>query len=229
MTTPTSPPTPAPPSLATLAKTTALALVVAAVLLVTIVMPAEYGVDPIGTGRWLGLTEIASPTVSVADTILPAAAGAALTPVQHGPYGEYPADFKLDVFDITLQPYEFVEYKYRLEQGATMMFAWTATAPVIHDFHGERAGGASSAGPAEESYDKQNRRQGRGSFAAPFAGIHGWYWENPGDEPITIRLTSSGFYSAAVEIRSDRTRHPHDLRSLDTLSLTGPRAEETTK
>lgn len=216
--------TPAPPSLATLAKTTAIALVVAAVILVTIVLPAEYGVDPIGIGRWLGLTAIASPTMSVADTIVPAS-GAALTPVQRGPVGEYPAEFKFDVFDVTLQPYEFVEYKYRLEQGATMMFAWTASAPVIHDFHGERAGGATNDHPAEESYDKQNRTHSRGSFAAPFAGIHGWYWENPGEEPITIRLTSSGFYSAAIEIRSDRTRHPHDLRSLDTLS----RPEETTK
>jgi hypothetical protein len=203
--------TPAPPSLATLAKTTAIALVAATAMLVTIVLPAEYGIDPVGTGRWLGLTEIASPSFALVEAVN--SHGAVLAPVQNGPVAEYPAEFKLDVFEFTLQPYEYVEYKYGLQQGATMLYSWTASAPVIHDLHGERVGGT-----AEESFDKQNRRQASGSFAAPFAGNHGWYWENPGGEPITIRLTSSGFYSSALEIRSDRTRRTRNLRPLDTLS-----------
>jgi hypothetical protein len=211
-------PTPPPPSLATLVQTTLIALVVAGVLLVTVVLPAEYAIDPIGTGRWLGLTEIAAPTIAVEPV---KSGGAALTPIQKGPLGEYSAEFAFDVFEVTLQPYEYIEYKYRLERGATMLYSWTASAPVIHDFHGERQEGATQAGPAEESFDKQNRRQARGTFAAPFAGIHGWYWENPGAEPITIRLTSSGFYSAAVEIHSDRTRHTRTLRALDTLAWRG--------
>jgi hypothetical protein len=207
---------PPPPSLSTLAKTTAIALVVAGILLVTIVLPAEYGIDPLGTGRRLGLTAIASPPMT---TIEPAAAaGAALAPIQHGPVGLYPAEFKLDVFEVTLQPYEYIEYKYRLERGATMMYSWTASAPVIQDFHGERAGGATDSEPAEATFDKANRREASGSFAAPFAGIHGWYWENPGAEPITIRLTSSGFYSAAVEIHSDHTRRTRDLTPLTMLA-----------
>jgi hypothetical protein len=55
-------------------------------------------------------------------------------------------------------------------------------------------------------------------LTAPFTGIHGWYWENPGGSPITIHLASSGFYGSAVEIRSDRTRHPRTLRTVETLS-----------
>lgn len=216
MTSRTEPHTPAPPSLSTLAATTAIALVAAAAMLVTIVLPAEYAIDPIGTGRWLGLTEIASPSLAPVEAVKPH--GAVLAPVQNGPAAEYPAEFKLDVFEITLQPYEYVEYKYGLEQGATMLYSWTASGPVIHDLHGERASGTSDGGPAEESFDKQNRRQASGSFAAPFAGIHGWYWENPGGEPITIRLTSSGFYSSALEIHSDRTRRTRNLRPLETLS-----------
>ncbi len=208
--------TPAPPSLSTLAKTTALAIVVAAVLLVTLVLPAEYGIDPVGTGRRLGLTEIASPSLAPVEVV--SRAGAPLAPVQNGPIGDYPAEFTFDVFQVTLGPYEYVEYKYRLEQGASMLYAWTASAPVIQDFHGEHAAGAGTSPPAEQSYDKQNRRQANGSLTAPFSGIHGWYWENPGGDPITIRLTSSGFYTSAIEIRSDRTRRTRVLRPLDTLS-----------
>lgn len=209
-------PVPAPPALSALMKTTGIALLVAGVILVTLVLPAEFGIDPIGTGRWLGLTEIASPPVAVET---PKPVGARLAPVSKGPLGEYPAEFTFDVFEMALEPYEYVEYKYRLEQGAAMLYSWTASAPVIHDFHGERDG-ADGAPPAEVSFDKQNRRQASGSFAAPFSGIHGWYWENPGGAPVTIRLTTSGFYTSAVEIRSDRTRRTRTLRPLATLPAT---------
>jgi hypothetical protein len=215
MTSPVEVQTPPPPSLSRLARTTVMALVVAGALLVTIVLPAEYAIDPVGTGRWLGLTEIASRSLTPVEVVN--ADGAALVPVQNGPFGEYPAEFKLDVFEIALAPYEYVEYKYHLEQGATMLYSWTASAALIHDFHGERPGGASDGGPAEESFDKRDRQRASGSFTAPFSGIHGWYWENPGGEPITVRLTSSGFYGSALEIRSDRTRRTRTLRPLETL------------
>jgi hypothetical protein len=202
------------PTLRQLTRTTAIAFAVAVVILITIVLPAEYAIDPIGTGRLLGLTDIASPPVTIAADARPA--GAALKPIAKGPVGEYPAEYTFDVFEVTLQPYEYVEYKYHLEQGATMLYAWKASAPLIQDFHGERAA-VNGGEPTEESFDKENRREASGSLTAPFAGIHGWYWENPGGEPVTIRLTSSGFYGSAIEIRSDRTRHPRTLRTLDSL------------
>lgn len=215
MSTTTEVPTAATPTLSQLARTSAIALLVAFTLLVTIVLPAEYAIDPLGTGRWLGLTEIAAPPVNPVEEMR--SAGAALAPVVKGPIGQYPAEFKFDVFEIALQPYEYIEYKYHLEQGATLLYSWNASAPLIQDFHGERAG-VPDGGAAEESFDKENRQQASGSLTAPFTGIHGWYWENPGGQAITIRLTSSGFYASAMEIRSDRTRHPRVLRALETLS-----------
>ena len=94
-------------------------------------------------------------------------------------------------------------------------FSWTATAPVIQDFHGERANPAAGE-ETEESYDKLDRQGSDGAFAAPFAGIHGWYWENPNADPVTVRLSTAGFYSGAFEIRSDRTRTARTLRGPDT-------------
>jgi len=220
---PVPPPAAAPPSLATLAKTTAVSVLVAALLLVTTVLPAEYGIDPLGTGRALGLTDIASPPVA------PAAEppkGAALVPVQNGPLGVYPAAFTFDTYQVALGPYEYVEYKYRLEKDATLLYSWSASAPVLHDMHGERAE-VTDGVPPEQSFDKQNRREAsgsHGSLVAPFAGIHGWYWENPGGETIIIRLTSAGYYTSAVEIRSDRSRRTRELRSLDALPLFAPPA-----
>jgi hypothetical protein len=192
----------------------------AVAVLVVFVLPAEYAIDPLGTGRWLGLTDIASPPVNLVEEMRPE--GAALKPIAKGPIGEYGGDFKLDVYDITLQPYEYVEYKYHLEQGATLLYSWKASAPLVQDFHGERAAGGTDGAPAEESFDKQDRREATGSLTAPFTGIHGWYWENPNGSPITVRLTSSGFYGSAIEIRSDRSRHPRPLKPIDVLaSLSG--------
>ena len=215
MTSHTEPQTLAAPSPSRLAKTTALALVVAGAILVTIVLPAEYAIDPVGTGRWLGLTQIAAPTVAAVEVAKPE--GAPLVPAQNGPIGEYPREFKFDVFEVVLAPYEYVEYKYRLEQGATMLYSWSANAAVMHDLHGERTSDATDGGPPEESFDKNDRRQSTGSYTAPFSGIHGWYWENPGADTIKIRLTSAGFYTSAVEIRSDRTRQTRSLQPLESL------------
>jgi hypothetical protein len=219
MTSQSLPEIPDHPSLATLARTTAIALVVAGVILVTAVLPAEYGIDPVGIGRWLGLTDIAAPPLDPVE--LTHSEGAALKPTANGPIGEYPDRFRFDVYEVVLQPYEYVEYKYQLEQGASMAYSWAASAPVLQDFHGDRAGGGQDGLPAEESFDKRDRQAADGSFTAPFAGIHGWYWENAGGEPVTVRLTTSGFYTGAVEIRSDRTRTARTLRTLDTLVPAG--------
>ena len=204
------------PSLGQLAKTTAIAIAVAALLLVALVLPSEYGIDPLGTGRRLGLTAIASPpaaTESVEALTNPEAA--LMIPILRGPVGEYPRPFKTDVYEVVLAAREGIEYKYHLEKGAAMFYAWTAATPVIYDFHGERSGLVSDGGPSSESYDKGTRERASGSFTAPFGGIHGWYWENAGATPVTVRLTSSGFYNSAVVIHPNGTRRLRDLQPLD--------------
>jgi hypothetical protein len=206
---------PALPSRRKLAVTTALAVAGAAIILVTLVLPAEYAIDPLHTGRALGLTRIAAPPAPVAEPS--ALAGEAFTPVQNGPVGMYARPYQRDTAQFVLGPYDFVEYKYHLEKGATMVFAWTSSAPVMHDFHGDPA----AAPDSPVSFEKKDRREASGAFTAPFTGIHGWYWENPTAEPVTIMLTSAGFYSLAIEFRSDRTRHPHQLIPVVLPSATG--------
>ena len=50
---------PEAPSKAALVKATGIALAVALVILFTAVLPAEYGIDPLKTGKALGLTQLA--------------------------------------------------------------------------------------------------------------------------------------------------------------------------
>ena len=48
------------PSMAKIARATLVAAVVAVVILLVAVLPAEYGIDPLGTGKELGLMGLAN-------------------------------------------------------------------------------------------------------------------------------------------------------------------------
>lgn len=61
------PPDALAPTSRQLIRSTILAVVVAALLLVTCVLPAEYGVDPTGVGRLLGLTQMGEVKMALAE------------------------------------------------------------------------------------------------------------------------------------------------------------------
>jgi hypothetical protein len=116
-----------------------------------------------------------------------------------------------DEVSFVLGPGKFVEYKYRIDKGASMLYSWRATATVDYDFHTEPENTDSSAAV---SFDKGTADARLGSYVAPFDGIHGWYWKNGGQDAVTVTLTSAGFYRGATEFRMDGTRVAHDVRPL---------------
>src|SRR5580692_2180521 len=99
------------PSKKAIAKATLIALAVALILLFTAVLPAEYGIDPLKTGKLLGLTGISQTDSS---------AGGRATPANIGIYSLQPATYKVDTEDIGLQPNDGFEIKYHMQKGATM-------------------------------------------------------------------------------------------------------------
>lgn len=164
------------PSALRIVRATGLALLAAAVLLVTAILPAEYGIDPLRTGRLLGLIDLAQ-------------AGTGVVVSQEG-------EHRLDSREFVLGPFQAVEYKYRIEKGGGMVFSWQATGRVRSDLHSEPDG--AEPGYAE-SFDQREGTAGNGTYTAPFSGIHGWYWENVDTKDVRITLTTAGFYSAAQE------------------------------
>ncbi len=166
------------PSGRSLALATLLSVVVAAIILIALVLPAEYDIDPLGTGSLLGLTGLAQAPES------------ALEPAVGPLYS--------DTVSYTLGSFESVEYKYRLAAGSTMVFSWQATAPVSFDLHAEPDG--ADEGYAE-SFSKGSSAAQSGSYHASFGGIHGWFWENRSPSPVTVTLETAGFYTEATEFR----------------------------
>ena len=131
----------------------------------------------------------------------PAAANA-LTP--------HPGVYKIDSVEFKLAPGEGMEYKYRMEKGGSMVYTWKATGQVEYDMHSE----ADNAPPGTaESFAVGMADQGHGSYVAPFPGIHGWFWQNKGQQEISLKLTSAGFYSSAQEFRKN-LRQPYVLKDV---------------
>jgi hypothetical protein len=187
---------PAPPRGAIL-KATAIALAVALVLLVTVVLPAEYGIDPLGTGARLGLS-------ALSQTVVPT-----LAPAAGGPIATQQLPYKVDAIEFTLIPGGAVEYKYQLNTGAGMLYQWTSSAPVEVDFHTEPEGKPPEASDSFEQNPAATA--GRGTYRAPYAGIHGWYWKNDTDKEVTIKLQTAGFYSGAFMFGDDGSKTPMEV------------------
>jgi|TARA_Y100000310_G_scaffold343132_1_gene449376 hypothetical protein len=159
-------------------KAALLAVAVAALILITLVLPAEFDVDPLGTGEALGILGLS---------------GSAPKTVSH-----QEQLYRQDSVQFVLQPFESVEYKYRLQKDSSLIFSWNASEAVTYELHGEPAGGPKGFA---ESFSIGKNSYEHGTFTAPFSGIHGWFWENRGADAVTIDLKTSGFYSAAITFR----------------------------
>lgn len=208
------------PSTRQLLRSTAIAAGTAVVLLVTVVMPAEYGVDPTGLGRALGLTQMGEiktqlqqeaeadrarsqpPAVlekrSSLDAVGTALAGFLVAPAAAQSFSPEGAILlaqaaQTDTITVTLKPGEGAEVKAAMKRGAVLAYSWKTSGGVVnHDTHAEETGVANST----HSYKKGRGVAGdEGTLQAAFDGSHGWFWRNRGSEPVTITLTTSGAYS----------------------------------
>ncbi len=177
-------PVPDPPSKAKLAWATLAALLVAGIVLVATVLPAEYDIDPLGIGEVLGLRVLSTP-------------GSGTIPVRSDGLSAYRSSYRTDLRIFELEPGGFVEYKYRLEAGRAMVYSWTATSWVRSEMHSEAD--TSPIGTAEFFEVAEETLARHGSYVAPFPGIHGWYWLNETDGPVTVTLHAAGFFTTSTE------------------------------
>ncbi|KHK66577.1 MULTISPECIES: hypothetical protein [Pseudomonas] len=202
-----------------LLRSTVIAVGVAAALLVTVVMPSEYAIDPTGVGRVLGLTQMGEMKITLAEeaaadaAVQPAAAPVAQAPVPVQPVAQeqvaavpvaepaaepQPA-LKSDEITVTLKPGEASEIKLEMLNKATVSYEWTTNGvPVNHDTHGEPYNGPKGY---YHSYSKGKQIKGdKGEFTAIFDGTHGWFWRNRSNRDVTITLKTKGDYLSVKRV-----------------------------
>ena len=198
------------PTAGQLWRSTAIAAGVAALILVTVVWPSEYGIDPTGIGGVLGLTEMgeiksqlseeaeadrlmmegqvepqSSWQPSLLDVIFGAIVGTA-----HAQEALVEAPVWKDEITFVLEPGQGIEIKLVMEEGTVAPFEWAVEGGEVNfDLHGDGSGN-------EISYEKGRAiAQASGELTAAFTGNHGWFWRNRGDAAVSVTLRVAGAYS----------------------------------
>ncbi len=209
------------PTSAQLLKSTLIAAGVAATLLVTVVLPSEYNIDPTGVGKVLGLKQMGEIKTQLAEeaeadrlrsSTLPAKAKPAATGRQSTSFGQFfasliatPAyahdgqdqyDPQTDETSVTLVAGEGMEVKLEMHKGDVVEFDWTANGALVNfNHHGE----AESDSVVYEEGRAVAEKKGR--FQAQFDGEHGWWWRNRTAGNVTIVLRTSGKYGDIKQYR----------------------------
>lgn len=194
------------PTLRQLLKATGIAVLVAVAILITTVLPSEFGIDPTGIGKAMGLTalsatnaEAAIPSDSAAKLANSTATAAPAVQSPAGIVAKSDVPLSSDEMSLTLQPGEGAEIKATMRKGEQFVYNWAVEGgPVNVDMHGEKL----NAGDKFTSYWKsQQLTNDQGIFVAPFDGTHGWYWRNRGDKPVSVKVKVSGFYEKLARMK----------------------------
>ena len=190
------------PSSAQLLKSTAIAAASAIAILVTLVLPAEYIIDPTGVGGMLSLAEMGEikqqltaeaeadrqmdagieEESSLLDDIFGLLVGSAAAQ-------DAVAEEWRDEISFTLEPGEHAEWKLSMTEGQTVFYRMTVTGGRVNfDMHGHGNG-------ANATYEKARGSTGsEGPLVAQFDGDHGWFWRNRDNADVTVTLLLRGEY-----------------------------------
>ncbi|ACA86945.1 hypothetical protein [Shewanella woodyi] len=193
-------------STATLVKASIAASMIAAVVLLIAILPAEYNIDPTGLGKSLGLTQLSQNGLLESEKVSGSSDPKATLPVSEtgfqavadAPSLEQIAQrrqtpgVRSDLVNIDIPAGKGLEYKLLMDAHTHLEYEWSTDGePLYFDFHGEPKGDKTGY---FESFSITTSDKMKGSLTTPFAGSHGWYWKNQTDSVITVTLSTKGDY-----------------------------------
>jgi hypothetical protein len=203
-----------PPSGKSIAISAAVALLLAVVVLVTFIWPAEYGRDPTGIGGALGITGMSTAptqTITLTDTV---GGNETLREVTIPDFGDpvplpnpnvyQRAEGAPQTRTMTVELAEGgeTEIKAVLRQNQVITFDWSVDDGVVYsDFHGHTPEFGEDFWVRYQE-DQRGAATGHGSLTAPFSGEHGWYWVNLEDHPVTVTITVTGYFDDMIDYSS---------------------------
>lgn len=190
------------PTTAQLVKSTIIAAISAVAILVCIVLPAEYGIDPTRIGSAIGLTEMGEIKSQLADEA-EADRQMALEEEQQSSLldgifslfvssaaaQEATSEEWRDEISFTLKPGESAEWKLVMTEGQSVFYRMVVTGGRVNfDLHGHGGG-------QNVTYEKARGSEGaEGPLVAAFDGDHGWFWRNRDSADVTVTLQLRGEY-----------------------------------
>lgn len=192
------PPPESLPSTTRLVMLSAIAIVAVALVVVTIVLPAERAVDPTGVGRMLGLTQMGMVKIELA---MDAADHEAETEFARAtdstavvaPGADTLGIGAADTIRVSIAPGETVEVRLIMKQSARVAYAWMTNGPAIRS---ELFGDSLRSSLRERHRYAAPAAGGRasGELTARFDGWHGWRMHNAGPAAVDVELRTLGRY-----------------------------------
>lgn len=190
------------PSTAQLIRSTVIAIVAAIIILVTIVLPSEYGIDPTGFGRATGLAEMGQIKQELSEEAKRDHGSSLMLEQQPGildrilgifvgvAHAQAPSLWT-DEVSFGLKPGETNELKLKMTKGEVAYYQMIVEGGRVNfDLHAHAEGEA-------VTYEKGRGSTGsEGEIVAAFDGNHGWFWRNRDKTPLTVTLKLRGAYSA---------------------------------
>jgi hypothetical protein len=209
------------PSSRKLIRSTLLAAVAATALMVTVVLPAEYAIDPTGAGRLLGLTEMGEIKEQLAEEAALDRAnaesesmqGASVAVTPEVEVNEVTAETTANQTATTAAPVQEEtevpqpdatwrdEVQFTLTPGEGVEYKLTMTEGDVASFAWKSERGAinfdthGDGGGNAISYEKgRGVPEDEGDLEAAFTGNHGWFFRNRNDSDVTVVLRIDGDY-----------------------------------
>jgi len=189
-----------------LIKSVFIALLIGGIVFVTAILPAEYNLDPIGTGKLFGFSKLYVEPASKTSTDLKiqkltiqklGSSVDIIKPIEANnpaPIEQY--SMRNDIITIIVPAGKGIEYKFKTLKYGSVKYEWASENDqvVFLDFHGE----VKEANPPKdvfyESYTLAYSNNMAGTFTAPFEGKHGWYFKNNHKEDVLITIKLNGEY-----------------------------------
>lgn len=180
-----------------------IAAIIGAVLLVSAVLPAEFGVDPLGIGKVTGFDKLYIPedenkgssSNAPHETLTMAKLGSGKDVPRPKEADNPPPAQQLavreDEASVLVPAGKGLEYKVNMLKYGVLEYEWkTDKGEVYLDMHGEVKDNHNFF----ESYLIAYSNNMTGTIIAPFEGPHGWYFKNNGAEDVTVKIRLKGQY-----------------------------------
>ena len=192
-------------------QSTVVALIAASIILITAVLPAEYGIDLIGAGKTLGFSKLYKPTeksdsISWSDVLQGSHPLLKLENLGSGPEVKRPKEAdnpppkkqyeeRQDTIKVIVKAGQGIEYKVGMLKYGELKYEWkTDNGTVFFDFHGDVKEVVISNRVYFESYTVAFSNNMMGTHLSPFEGRHGWFFNNESKSDIVITIRLKGQY-----------------------------------
>ena len=177
------------PSTSKLIKSTIIAIGIATIILVIAVLPAEYGIDPTGVGKLVGLKKMGEIKVSLSQEVaaneLEDNKSASVSNIEINPSNYISQKGEITII---LQPNEGRELKVSMKKDDQINYDWHTDRGVLYF-----AAHTDSGEPHD--YSEGTKSSDKGVLKAFSDGRHGWWYKNRTSEVVTLTLQIDGKYS----------------------------------